>query len=430
MKSLMTLAMISGTVLALSAKGQESGQPTRGPQRSPSAVTLKLRREAAKVATANFSQLFSALSDGKIRPALKLSARQADLADRLEKLTRDVVSAWLLRDLDATPPPPDVLEERLSARGDRLRARIIAHAEAMATEAILTPRQGRTLSGAIGRKVGPLLGYRFGPPAVWTVDPKVGAPELTSQLQEMERTYADHTTGPIFLAMLGVPRFREFLDPKTGEVPETMAAKARPYMPPASLSKDEYGLANRLDSLIADAYRAWLVRDLDKPPLPTRDNLCQRLMEHGWLERSLWAHAELIALEGILTPEQADRCLSSVWKELGLRALLDPALAARLRLSKSQRDEIIFLLEDKQLIWDRKSEAQAPLISLAFTRPDVANASEQIARDAADARGRVDEEIWGTLMPAQARVLRRIMGDTTQQPPRPAAKRKKATRRG
>ncbi len=75
MKSLVPLAMISGTVLGLSAKGQESRQPTRRPPGSPSAVTLKLRREAAKVATAKFSQLFSTLSDGTIRPDLKLSAR-------------------------------------------------------------------------------------------------------------------------------------------------------------------------------------------------------------------------------------------------------------------------------------------------------------------------------------------------------------------
>ncbi len=215
------------------------------------------------------------------------------------------------------------------------------------------------MSAAKGRKAGPLLGYRFGPPAIWTVDPNLGVQELTWQLQEMAGTSGDHTSEAIFLAILGVPRFREFLDPVTGEIPQKLADIARPYMPPAALSKDEYSLANRLDSLIADAYRAWLIRDLDKSPLPTKDHLRQRLMEHGWLEHSLWAHAGLIALEGILTPEQVDRCLTSVWKELGMKALLDPALAARLRLSKSQRDEILLLVENKQVIWDKQTEANA-----------------------------------------------------------------------
>jgi hypothetical protein len=54
--------------------------------------------------------------------------------------------------------------------------------------------------------------------------------------------------------------------------------------------------------------------------------------------------------------------------------------------------------------------------------------AEQIARAADNARGGVDEEIWDTLTPAQARVLRQIMSDKTQQSTRPAAKRKKATR--
>ncbi len=429
MKSLVKLAMIVGAFLALSANGQESRQPKPGLRGSPSAIVLKLRREAAKMATAGLSELFSALSDKEIRAELKLSEEQADLAGRLETLTRDVIKAWLLRDLDATPaPPPDVLENRLSDRGDRLRARIVAHAEAMVIEAILAPHQRRILSAATGRKAAPLLGYRFGPPAIWTVDPKLGVRELTWQLQEMERTSGEHTSGPIFLAILGVPRFREFLDPVTGEIPQKLADIARPYMPPASLSKDEYSLATRLDSLIAGAFRAWLGRDLDKTPLPTQANLRQRLMEHGWLEHSLWAHAELIALEGILTPEQADRCLNSVWKELGLRALLDPALAARLRLSKSQRDEIILLLENKQVIWDKQTEAQEPLAGLVVSRPDLMIVAEQIARAADNARGGVDEEIWDTLTPAQARVLRQIMSDKTQQSTRPAAKRKKATR--
>jgi hypothetical protein len=431
MKSFVTLAMMFGTFLALTANAQEGRQRAKGALGSPSGVILTLRREAAKTATARFSQLFSALSEEKIRAELKLSAEQADLEGRLEKLTRDIIRAWLLRDLDATPPPPpDVLGERLSERGDRLRARVVAHAEEIAIEGILTSYQGRFLNGAIGRKARPLLSDRFGPPAIWVVDEKLRAEQVKWQLQEIGRDLGGRTTGSVFCAMRGCPQLLQFLDPETKQVPPRLARIARPYMPAVDLSKDESGLTIRLDSLTADVVRAWVIRDLEKVPPPTKDQLTQRFMDYPRLNHSLMAHAELIALEGILTQDQADRCLCSIWKEAGMKSLRDPALAARLRLSTSQRDEVLLLLAQKDTISDKQSEAQEPLFALDISRPDVRIVSEEIARDARERLDQVDAIIWDTLTPAQARILSRIMGDKVQPPPRPAAKRKKSTRPG
>jgi len=197
-------------------------------------------------------------------------------------------------------------------------------------------------------------------------------------------------------------------------------------MPAVDLSKNESDLANRLNLLTIDIFSAWLIRDLEKTPLPGKGILRQRLIEHRRLGDSLFGHADVIALEGILTPEHAEICLESAWKERGMKALLDPALAARLRLSRSQRDEVAFLLTNKDEISDMQSEAQGRPV-LPVSDPESVIVSERIARDARDRLDQVDGLIWETLTSAQARVLSRIMGEM-QQAPLPAAKRKKATR--
>ena len=68
---------------------------------------------------------------------------------RLEKLVRHVLEAWLLRGVEENPvplelendPPTPAMEERLSERGKRLQASIVAHAEEIALTAVLTPDQ-------------------------------------------------------------------------------------------------------------------------------------------------------------------------------------------------------------------------------------------------------------------------------------------------
>jgi hypothetical protein len=427
MNSPATFAMIVGTLLALSANAQDSRKSASQPQGQPSAVVARLRDEAAKVGTGKFSELFWALSERKIRAELGLSAQQDDLVGRLEKLTRDVIKAWLLRDLDATPPPPpDVLAARLSPRGDRVRASIIAHAEAMAIEGVLTSRQGRICREATGQKATRPLGRRFGRPTIYVPDEKLG----TDELAELLRGRGVGRAGRVFGEILGGPRLREFLDPKTGLVPPLLVPYARPCMPAVNLARDEADAANRLDSLTVDIFDAWLTRDLEKTPPPAQAELRQRLIEHPRLMDSIFGHAEVIALEGILTPDDAELCLKAVWRKAGMEALGDAALASRLRLSKSQREEIAFLLENKSQVYDRQFEAQIPLIAPSFTNPEAKALSAQIAADGRDQMNQVDEIIWDTLTPTQFRVLGQIMSDKTQQAPRAASARKKTPRRG
>lgn len=135
------------------------------PASRPSAsVTSKLRAEANKTTDAELSKLFTWLEDVKNREHIGLSTSQVDLIRQLNSLARDVIRAWLLRDLDAKPvPAASVLEERLSERGVRLRARLVAHFEAIALEGILTSRQAQRSRRATGRKAEPRLFGHYGP---------------------------------------------------------------------------------------------------------------------------------------------------------------------------------------------------------------------------------------------------------------------------
>jgi hypothetical protein len=246
----------------------------------------------------------------------------------------------------------------------------------------------------------------------------------------METVNSYDRAGAIFDAILGQKRLGEFLDPRTNQVPVGLLPYARDFMPAVSPSKVESDLANRLDLLTLDIFRSWLTRDLNNTPPPATAELRQRLIGHRRLENSLFGHAEGIALDGILTPEHAELCLRRIWIDRGMRALQDPALAARLRLSKSQREAVGLLLEQKFQISDAETDAQTPLVGLMPAQPELRIMSEQIASDSRERLGQTDEMIWDTLTPAQSRLLRQILFDKTQPVRSPAAKGKRSSRRG
>lgn len=418
-------------LLPLVAHAQDA-RPAASERRSAdSAVVRKLRDDASRLDTAPLSHLFSALSAAKGGVEPPATTQQRDLAGRLEKLTRDVIRAWLLRDLDTSPLPPlEVLEQRLSGQGERLRTRIVSHAEALALQGILTPRQARAWLEKTGRKAEPLLRGRFGPQTVWIPPDDLGVEDLAGQLRQRVGAYSWSRAGFVFRAILGGRELEQFLDPKTRRVPPNLVNFAGRFMPNVELSPKESDLTERLNALTLDIFCAWLTRGLDKTPLPSRDTLKQRLVEYQRLEASLFAHAEAVALEAILTPEQADRCLCAVWRGQGMRALLDPALANRLRLSRWQQEEIHTLLEEKNSISDSQTEAQAPLVGLTQSRPDLRALDEQIAKDARARLDQVDGLIWDCLYPGQIKALSRIMDGEKRQAPRPAPRRKRPAREG
>jgi hypothetical protein len=148
---------------AAPARAQDAVQGKPPPPPSVAKLSAALRAEASTLTATSRSRLFADLGDMNIAKKLGSSAEQRNLAGRLGDLTRETIRGWLLRDLEALPPPPaTILADRLSERGDRARARIVAHAESIALEGILEPGQARSWRKAAGRRAEPLLPPRMG----------------------------------------------------------------------------------------------------------------------------------------------------------------------------------------------------------------------------------------------------------------------------
>jgi hypothetical protein len=112
-------------------------------------------------------------------------------------------------------------------------------------------------------------------------------------------------------------------------------------------------------------------------------------------------------------PEQAEKALSTVWQQYGMRALLDPTLATRLRLTRSQREQILFLLEAKKEITQELSESVSPIWRFQVTNPEVHRQVDQMTQDSDRRQEEVDELILTqVLTAAQARNLTRILNPT------------------
>jgi hypothetical protein len=368
------------------------------PGQSVAKLSAALRAEAAKLAGVSRSKLFADLGDVEIAKKLGLSAEQREQAGRLDELTRDVIRAWLLRDLEAMPPPSaTVLAARLSDRGERFRARLVAHAESIAIEGILSPDQARSWRKAAGRRAQPLL------PARWSLVPPrpIDEPQPTADLVA-ELLAANPGSGLIFGMLLQEDS--------------------------VVLSSEQQTVLRRLDQLRLAIMLAWLRRGLDGKTLPPWAVLFERVAWKDRVNASVRAHAEAIALEGILTPEQADEIVRGLWKGARLLSLLDPQLAARLRLSPAQQEQVRILLYGKAVLGVYGPVELTQAAPLLKRMPDGAVRREQMIQDF---RNRLDEQdamIWDVLTTAQARELARILGLEKEPGRRPAEKRKKSSR--
>ncbi len=386
-------------------RAQDSGDRKAAPPQSVAKLSAELRTEAAKLAAVSRSKLFADLGDVEVAKKLALSAEQRDQAGRLDELTRDVIRAWLLRDLDAMPPPPvAVLAARLSDRGERFRARLGAHAESIALEGILSLDQARLWRKLAGRWEQPLLPRRFAHvPATKMPTEDVPYADLVAELRGA--VSSESGPGPLFGMLLGDQ-----------------------HGTPAMLSKEQQTVVRRLEELRAAIMRAWLTRGLDEKALPSWSVLFQRVTWSNPIRASVCTHAEAIALEGILNPEQADRVLGKMWKSARLDALLDPQLASRLSLTKAQQERVRILLYNKDALGMDHYEELRRAAPLPRTTPDGAAQRQQLVRSGRSRVDELDAMVWDVLTTVQARELARILGREKELDRRPAENRNKSTR--
>jgi hypothetical protein len=406
----MRTSILLATVLSLAFASKTKPQDARSAAHASAAeLVVKLKAEAARLGSGHASDTFAYL-DRSDEGGIILSTEQRGLVRRLDEVTRAVLCDWLLRGLDVQPlPPVDALAERLGEQANRHRQAVIAHAESMALEAILAPAQVRRLPRAF-HKSKPLAG-RYG--------------QLPSANDKPPQTAID--------VELGLRSLAQKLDDPKFPSSELFGIIIDREKGPTGLPAERIELARRLDDLSRMICRDWLLRNLGKPhPLgaepPNTDMLDRLWRSEGRLRASIVAHAELIVLSAVLDPQQAEQTMRLFWHQRGIKALLDPELARRLRLSGEQQEEIFDrIIERNKTVHDAvgavavyEAGAMSADFSAAPNRNEAARAAKQAFDRAQIISAEADALVLESLTVPQMRLFSRLTGKST--PSRPASK--------
>ncbi len=349
----------------------------------------RLRAEADSIDVATLSPLFRAILAPGRDAKWPLSAKEVTLTRQCGELTRDILRSWLVRDLDAEPPPSvEVLADRL-ASARKVRERVVRHAEAIVIEGILPIAEAKRGYAASGRKPEAYLVGRDGPVPLDLQDRSGQSDgDLVGEITMRHSSLDASATSPLTRAVMD----------RDGR-----ALGGPPAPRPIDLDQEAADLVDRLKSLTRDSLRNWVERGLEGPVPPARSTLLQRVAFMDPVTSSVLAHADAILLEAVLRPDLADEVLRQVWKARKLDALRDPLLAHRIKLTRGQRDALDDLFRQRQTLADEwPFEADLQIRVDAFQAED----------------GEFDTAIWKGLTAPQARAIRKILN-----PPKPSTRR-------
>jgi hypothetical protein len=360
----------------------------------------KLRAEAAGLDARHSSELFEFLADRDRRGPLEVSDEQLELVDRLDHTVRQDMRVWLLRGLDEQPPlPPAELNERYAQRWGGVRKNAVAHAEAIVLEGILTPAQARKVKSSVRVSAAGPLSPRY------CRLPKATAGEPQSAVEFYGR-----------LRSLAV-----VLNRSGSQASSLFRIITADQDGPPDVTPEQIRLARELSDVASAVCGGRLVRGLPAKPARGDDSrieeLSSRLSEGLRVYDSIVAHAEQITLETVLTPKQAEWSKRRLWQGLGLKALLDPEMASILKLSKSQREELVARFASANRTIDEANSAASVLrnsarVARSKQRPD-SELKEARARRAEDelnaAVSQLEASVMEVLRTSQARALVKLI---------------------
>jgi hypothetical protein len=401
------LGAILSVVVATVAFSQDSGNPKNVPDGAP--IAAKIKADASKLLRTRVSPVIDLIIREDANRVVSLTTEQLALVHRLQDLTRAILSSWLLRDLDSVPPPsPAELEFRV-ANFSRVRDRICGEVEAIVYEGILDSEEGRTVRTATGGKPRALLPGRNGLPVVRSTEEHRSSAQLALELRMKSETAS--ISGAVSFALLGRPDIKKAYPNGIEHLDPVRQAMARRDLPEVKLSDEQEALVNNLDGLVTGIWRSWLVRDLDEEFLPPRKILAARVWEVGdRVQDSLGAHAEVIMLTGVVAPKQAEEVLAAVWQRIGIKALLDPVMAQRLRLSGAQRERIQSLFTSKDELANTLSENIQAFSRFGPMPLDVNTRISELRMHVDSQKDEIDEIILSQILSGpQTRALKRIL---------------------
>jgi hypothetical protein len=311
----------------------------------------------------------------------------------LDEVTRTILRSWLLRGPDEAHPRDPA--ERLTDQEALRQREIVAHAEAMALQGVLTTSQASKLRSKLSQR-------QTSPTETTSNQP--AKRKLPSRKQSARGTLTQEEITQLKTAIESEARVLRFTQDHSSNYFASLTGK--PSAQALGLSTEQSQMLNRLDQLTREIIQDWLLRGLDAAAPPP--DLADRLSTQGTRRRDqIIYHAERVARLGILTPTQLGLANQRYWRSLGYMALQDPEVSARLQPSPEQREAIADRIANKTRVQVTSDS------TLGLLRSKVTGADAQIGRAAdLEIRRRIGDAetlIWEVLDPIQLDTLQKLL---------------------
>ena len=325
-----------------------------------------------------------------------------------DRAARGVLEFHLKHALAPVTKSPDLEEWK------RLRSKAVAHAEAIVLEGLLRPSEFRRWKPQASKPLEPQLPGRYSIIPIDYIDGQIPAENTRGAFHNVihQWQFIEARSSDLFAILLG-PR-------RLWSTPRPRPLAAEPSFP--GLTPDQVRVLEDVDSLARNVTRYWLVRDVEPPPgprdedpagvrnLPPTPAMEFRLSDAGLRVRaSIVAHSEEMAFGIVVEPEQFEKAKIELWRRRGVHALLDPELAARLQLSRAQRNELAEAITNRLEVYHRAVRSFRFIAYATAPAAEIARLEQINKEETAQKVAQLDQPIWECLKPSQLRSLARLL---------------------